>query len=61
MGGINFADPAYIRKAHEELMTQVRTEAIPISYKYKIKIEPIQFEWDRFLPTLKKGFSRHIE
>ena len=32
-------------------MIQVRTEAIHISNKYKIQIEPIQFEWDRFLST----------
>ena len=47
---INVVDPANIRKAHEELMTQVRTKAIHISNKYKIQIEPIQFEWDKFLP-----------
>ena len=28
MDGIKFADPANIRKAHEELMTPVRTKAI---------------------------------
>ena len=54
MGDINFADPANIRKAHKELMTQVRTKAIYISNKYKIQVEHIQFEWDRFLPTLEK-------
>ena len=36
MGGFNFADPANIRKAHEELMTQVRTKAMHISNKNKI-------------------------
>ena len=51
-GGINCAVPADIRKAHEELMTQVRTKAIHISNKYKIQIEPIQFDWDKVLPTL---------
>ena len=27
-----------------------------ISNKYEIQIEPIQFEWDMFLPTLEKDF-----
>ena len=31
--GINFTDPANIRKAHDELMSQVRIEAIHISNK----------------------------
>ena len=52
MEGSNFADPANIRKAHTELMTQARTKAIHIGNKYKIQIECIQYEWDRFLPTL---------
>ena len=37
-------------------MSQVRTEALHISNKCKIQIEPIQFEWDKFLPTLEKNF-----
>ena len=37
VGGINFADPANIRKTHEELVTQIRTKAIHISNKYKIQ------------------------
>ena len=36
VGSINFADLTNIRKAHEELMHQVRTKAIHISNKYKI-------------------------
>ena len=44
MGGINFADPASIRKAHKYLMTQVRPEAIHIGNEYKIQIEPLQLE-----------------
>ena len=56
VGGINFVDPANIRKAPEKLMTQVCTEAIHVSNKYNIQIEPIEFEWDKFLPTLEKGF-----
>ena len=56
MGTINFADPTNIRKVHKELMSQVRIKAIHISNKYKIQIEPIQFELDRFFPTLEKDF-----
>ena len=56
VGSIKFVHPANIRKAHKELMMQIRTEAIHIVIKYKIQIEPIQFEWDKFLPTLEKDF-----
>ena len=56
VGSINYAAPANIRKAYEELMSQVRTEAIHISNKYTIQIEPIQFECDKFLQTLEKDF-----
>ena len=56
MGGINFTDPANIRIAHEELMTQVRTEVIHISNKYKMQVEHIQFEWDRFLHIFDQDF-----
>ena len=55
-GSINFADTANIRKVCKELMSKVRNEAIYISSKYKIQIEPIQFEWDMFLPTLEEDF-----
>ena len=34
---INIVDQASIRKAHEELMTQVKTGAIHIGNKYKIQ------------------------
>ena len=37
MSGINFADSTNIRKAPNKLMTQVRTEAIHITNKYKFK------------------------
>ena len=55
---INFADPANIRKVHKTLMNDVRNETTYISNKYKIKIEPIQFEWDKSLPTLEKDFPK---
>ena len=56
MGGITFSDPANIRKAHIELVIQVRTESIHISNKCRTQIEPIHLEWDRFLPTSEKDF-----
>ena len=56
VGGINFADPVNTRKAHEELINQVRHEAICISSKYKVHREPLQFEWDRFIHTLENEF-----
>ena len=49
VGGINFADLANIRKAHKELMNQVRTNTVHISHECKIQIMPIQYKWDRFL------------
>ena len=55
MGDINFADPDNTRKAHKELMTRVRTEAIHISNKYKVQIEPLHFGWDRFFPCLRRS------
>ena len=57
VGSINLADPANIRKVHKELMSQIRNKAIHIRNKYKIQVESIQFEWDKFLPTLEKDFQ----
>ena len=56
LGSINFADPANIRKVYKELMSELRTKAICLSNKHKIQIEPIQFEWDKFLSTFGKDF-----
>ena len=66
-GSINFEDPAtwvastlHIQptseNAHEEMMSQVRTQTIHSSNKCKIQIKPIQFGWDKFLPTLEGSF-----
>ena len=57
IGDINFMDPVNTRKEHEELMNQVRNGAICIINKYKVQIEPLHFEWDRFIPPLEKEFS----
>ena len=56
VGSFNFADQAKIRQVHKTLMNEVRNEATHISNKYKIQIEPIQVERDKFLPTLEKDF-----
>ena len=56
MDSINFTDPANIRQAHKALMSEARKKAIYISNIYRIQIEPILFEWDKFLPTLEKDF-----
>ena len=53
---ITFTDPVNTRRVHKELMNKVRNEAIHISNKYKVQIEPLHFEWDRFIPTLEKKF-----
>ena len=55
LGTINFVDQTNIREVHKELISLVRTETIHISNKYKTQTEPTQFEWDKFLPTLR-GF-----
>ena len=60
MGGIKFADPVNTRKAHKELVIQVRPTAIYISNKYTVQLEPLHFEWDRFIPTLEKDFLNTI-
>ena len=59
VGGITFADLANIRKSYKELMTEVRSEAIHISNKYEIQVNPIQFEWTGSFPHYKKDFQ-HI-
>ena len=37
-------------------MNKVQNEALCVSNKYTIQIEPLHFEWDKFIPTLKKAF-----
>ena len=37
-------------------MNEVTNKATCISNKYKIQIEPLEFEWDKFIPTLEKDF-----
>ena len=44
------------KKAHETLMCEVNREAKYISTKYSIWIDPLYFEWNRFIPTLEKHF-----
>ena len=57
LGSINSADPANNRQVHEDLMSQVRNEAIYISNKNKNQTEPIKSEWDKFLPTFEKDLQ----
>ena len=51
---INFTDTVNTKNVHEELMNGVWNDAIHISNKDTIQIEPFQFEWDMFMPTLEK-------
>ena len=53
---INLTYPANSQQVYGILMNEVRDEAIYISNKYKIQIEPLQFDWDKFLPSLGKDF-----
>ena len=55
-GSINFVDSANIRQIHGILMNDVRDETTFIRNKYKIQIDPLQFDWDKFLPPLEKDF-----
>ena len=57
LSSIHVADSANTKKVHKELMHQVRTKATHIISKYKIQVEPLHFEWDKFLPTLEKDFA----
>ena len=61
VGGITFVNPVNTRKAHVELMNQVRNKAMDNSNKYEVQIEPLYFEWNRFIPMLVKGIPRHIK
>ena len=56
IGTINFMDPANTKQAYGILVNAVRNEAPYISNKYKILIDPMQYEWDKFLSTLEKDF-----
>ena len=58
VGSITFASPVNIRQVHETVMNEVRNEATYISNKYKSQSDPIQFKWDKFLPTLEKRISQ---
>ena len=58
---MNFMDPDNMRKAHEELTKQVRNEAIHISNKYKVQLEPFYFEWERFILMLEKRVPGYIK
>ena len=53
---INIVDPVTMRKVHKELMKWVISDAIHISNKYKVQLEPFHFECEAFIPTLEKEF-----
>ena len=53
---MNFVDPVNTRKIHEEIVNQVRNGAIHISNKYTVQTEPLQFQWDMFIPTLEDEY-----
>ena len=55
MDCINFTDPGSMKKVHEELMKQAKSNAIHISNKCKVELEPFYFEWETFIPTLEKA------
>ena len=53
---INFSDPVSIRKTPGELMKWVGKQSLHISKRYKVQLETLYFEWERFILTLEKGF-----
>ena len=44
------------RREHDALMHDVNGGAKFTSCKYSVQIDPLYFEWDRFIPTLEKHF-----
>ena len=44
VSNINFTDPASIRQSCDILVNEVSNEAMYICNKYKIKIEPMQYQ-----------------
>ena len=44
------------RKGHQEVINQVRNEAKHIRKWYKVQIEFLHSEWDKFILTLEKEF-----
>ena len=53
---VNFLDPAITTKAHAALMCETNRKAKYISTKCSIQIEPLYFEWDKFISMLEKHF-----
>ena len=53
---VNFVDPTQIRKAHEVLMSDDNKEVRYTGTKNSLQMDPLYFEWDKFVPTLEKHF-----
>ena len=51
---INFTDPVQMRRVHRDLMNEANSEYQYISNRYNIEIDPLHFEWDKFIPTLER-------
>ena len=53
---VNFVDPIQTRRAHETLMHYVKRERRCADIKYSMQIDPLYFQYDKFIPTLEKHF-----
>ena len=53
---INFPDPVQIRRIHGDILNEVSCKAGYISSKYNVQINPLYFEWNKFIPTLERQF-----
>ena len=51
---INFADPIQNKNQQEVLMHNANKESIYISSKYSLQVDPLHFEWVKFIPALEK-------
>ena len=58
---IYFADPIQTKRVLEALMYEVESEVRCLGTKYSVKMEPMYFEWDKFISTLKKHKSDILE
>ena len=56
----NFVDPNQTRKAHETIMLDVNREVRYIGTKYNVLIDPLYFQFEKFILTLENQLTRHF-
>ena len=53
---INLADPVQMKRVLRDLMIEVSYKAQNISSNHIVQINPLYFEWDKFILTLERQF-----